>query len=197
MGTMTGGLASISAWASTLTATSVSEWLKALAIAFGGVWALITFRRNNRIKAAELLLKLEEECRQCLPTLLNLEYPVTYTQRYKAALATAVQDGAEAEYSPAESDAIDEVEQVLRHLHTCRHVRHLGVDAGALDDAYSWNLKLLVSGQRPELGAYANRYWPNVFFWAERVGEPWPRRALIQLRQVRPRLAVWWRGVHP
>jgi hypothetical protein len=38
------------------------------------------------------------------------------------------------------------------------------------------------------------RYWPNVFLWAERVGEPWPKRTAIWLRQGPSRITHWWYG---
>jgi hypothetical protein len=47
--------------------------LQSLAILVGGIWVLITFRNNNRIKSIETLITLEEEYRNHLPMLLEIE----------------------------------------------------------------------------------------------------------------------------
>lgn len=174
----------------------LAEWITILAVVVGAPWALVTFRRNNRIKAAELLLKLEDECHQCLPTLLRLEYLTDYKAIYKEALAASIHSGS-TQYTRAQSTAINDVEKVLRHFHACYHVRRLGVDAGALDRTYSYYLKMCVSDQRFDLRDYIKHFWPNVFFWAQRVGEPWPKRVYIHAKQIWPRASVWWRGLHP
>jgi hypothetical protein len=184
-------------WVSASSRTmELSEWIKILVVVVGAPWALVTFRRNNRIKAAELFLKLEDECHQCLPTLLKLESLDDYKETYKAALAKSIPSGPR-QYTRPQSNAIDEVEKVLRHFHACYHVRRLGVDAGALDRTYSYYLKMCVSDQRSELRDYLKHFWPNVFFWAQCIGEPWPKRVYIRAKQAWPRTHVWWRGLHP
>ena len=172
---------------------TLAEWFTTVAVVVGAPWALITFRRNNRIKAAELMLKLEDECKQCLETLLKIEYLPDYKATFKAALAAAGPTG-RGRVTATQSTAINNVEKVLRHFHACYHIRRLGVDAGALDRAYSYYLSMCISDDRAELRSYIKYFWPNVFFWAERVGHPWPKRAYIRARQTWPRIRVWWRG---
>jgi hypothetical protein len=172
----------------------VVDWATLAALVLGAPWALLTFRRNSRIKAAELLLKLEEECRECLPTLLAIEYLDDYKATYEPALAKSTTTK-RVHYTAAQSKAIDQIERVLRHFLACDHVRRLGVDAGALDRAYRYYLAVCVSEQRQELRRYLRTYWPTVFFWAERAGAPWPKRVWISARQLGPRLKVWWHGV--
>ena len=48
--------------------------------------ALVNYARSNRIKAAELLLKVEENYRQQLPVLLRVEYESDFDKRYAPAL---------------------------------------------------------------------------------------------------------------
>src|SRR5689334_3362568 len=78
----------------------LSAWLKALAVLVGAGWALLTFSRNNRIKAAELLLNLEQECRAHIDTLLKIDYLPDYSRYYADALKKSVPRGEQ--YSPDE-----------------------------------------------------------------------------------------------
>jgi hypothetical protein len=187
----------------------ILEWLTeglsslSMLALLGGFWTLVAFRRNNRIKAAEILLKLEEECRACLPTLNALEDAATYTKTYEAALESAIDHSPKrkrqwtarnlgATSTANRPNPVEEVDRVLRHLHACYHVRRLGVDAGALDRAYTFYLRMCISEDRRALRNYVRHFWRNVFFWAERAGKPWPKRTAIYVRQVGPRLVHWW-----
>jgi hypothetical protein len=170
----------------------LSAWLKAFAVFVGAAWTLVTFARNNRIKAAELLLNLEQQCRDHLGTLLRVEYLSDYRRHCADALKKSVPRGEE--YTDPESAAVNELDMLLRHLHACYHVRRLHVDVHALDRAYTYYLRLCISDDRPELRNYVLYYWPNVFLWAQRVGEPWPKRTYIWWRQIPFRYSRWWYG---
>jgi hypothetical protein len=169
--------------------------VKVVAVAVGAPWALVTFRRNNKIKAAELLLKLEEECKKCIPTLLKLEYLEDYERIYQKALVESLKSPAH--YEGGDGAHIDEVDTVLRHLHACYHVRRLRVDVGALDRTYAYYLSIFASQSRPDLRKYTERFWPHVLFWAETAGQPFPKRLYRSVMQTGRRLLKWWRPTVP
>ncbi len=71
-------------------------------------------------------------------------------------------------FSEKQSEEIQKVEAVLRHLHICWHDRGTSSHARAIDDAYSYYLRLVVSEERSELRAYVKRFWPNIYQWGRR-----------------------------
>jgi len=172
----------------------LSKWAELAAIVIAAPWALITFRRSNRIKTAELILDLEEECKEHVKTLVALECSEDYDRDFKRALEKSLQT--KPHYTEKQDDSIDKVEAMLRHLHTCYHVRRLGV-ANELDNTYRYYLKLCVSDRRPELRDYVKYFWPNIYFWAQAAVEPWPKRFLPVIKQLPDRVGIWWLGPKP
>jgi hypothetical protein len=167
---------------------------------FSAIWAIVIFRRNNRIKAAEILLNIEKEYSRHIPALLELEHLRDYDRMYRPALKIAVRESI-AQYTSDQSAAINRLEAVLRHFAMCAHVRRLGVDAGAIDRLCAWYLRVMVTDVdenghsiRPELREYIRRYWPTLYLWAPLAPAPWPRRLLIRCGQLNERLKFWWSG---
>ena len=179
---------------------TLAGWIGIIATPLGALWALLTFHRNNRSKAAEILINIETEYSRHIPTLLQLENMTDYSNIYRRALNISLYR-VPGPYSPDESKAIDGLEAALRHFFVCANVRRLSVDAGAIDRLCAWYLRVFVTDRdeagnirRPELRDYIQRYWPSVYFWAQLAPEPWPKRAIIYLLQIRERVHYWWTG---
>ncbi|MGE0142603.1 MAG: hypothetical protein AB7I19_06405, partial [Planctomycetota bacterium] len=82
--------------------TSGTNWSMVVAIT-GGVYALMMFRTSNRAKAAEVMLKLEEEYRKHIEVLLWIENEATYRSRF-APLLEKVEGDPGADLSDQEFD---------------------------------------------------------------------------------------------
>lgn len=172
---------------------SVLDWATLVGVIVAAPWAIVTFRRSNRIKAAEIILALEASYKEHIDTLLQIEYLDEYIKIFKPALERML-SGAPS-LTPQQSKAIDKLERVLRYFFSCVHVRRLRVDSSALAPMCAWYLRVMCDSQeRPELREYIRRYWPAVFFWSELVGLPWPRRVLRFTRQIPNRCQYWWVG---
>jgi hypothetical protein len=156
------------------------------------LWAALTFARNNRIKAAEILLELEKEYGRHVDLLLQLEYARTYGGVYRDALTKAL--SRPQLYTSAESKALDEIERTMQFLYACASIRRLSVDSGAIDRLCAYHLRILIHNKRPHLRRYVYKYWPTLYFWAQRAGRPWPVRTRYWFIQIPDRLRHWWTG---
>jgi hypothetical protein len=134
--------------------------LQSLAILAGGIWVLITFRNNNRIKSIETLITLEAEYRKHIPMLLEIE--CDYAEKVKPLLVEEKNDTLSSE----NRKTLNKLDEALRHFAICAQVRNLGVDRGLLDITYHYYLSMLYSDARPELKAYIDTYWQIVRKWA-------------------------------
>lgn len=142
--------------------------LQSLAILAGGIWVLITFRNNNRIKSIETLIALEAEYRKHIPMLLEIE--CDYDEKVKPLLD-------EEKNNALSSDSrkkINTLDEALRHFVICAQIRNQGVDRGLLDVTYRYYLGMLYSDTRPELKAYIDHYWPHIRKWATAIQAPKP-----------------------
>lgn len=112
-------------------------WLGVIGAIIGAFWAIVTFRRNNRIKAAEILIGIEKEYERHIDTLLKVEHMADYDKFFRSALKKSIKPGV-AEYSKFESGMINRLEAALRHFYVCSCVRRLSVDSGSIDRLCSW-----------------------------------------------------------
>jgi hypothetical protein len=172
-------------------------WVNVIVAPVTAVWALVSFRRSNRNKAAEILIAVEKDYSAHIPTLLKIENLTDYKNDYQEALRITVyeEDGP---LSSAQSVSIDKLEAALRHFFVCSNVRRLGVDGGAIDRLCAWYLRVLVtdrdeSGEliRPDLHKYIRLYWPQLYFWAPIASSPWFKWPFIYLRQAPERFSSW------
>lgn len=152
--------------------------LQPLAILAGGIWVLITFRNSNRVKSIEMLIALEEEYREHLPLLLEIE--CDYVEKIRPMLREERANT----LSPQSRRKLSELDEALRHFAICAQTRNLGVDKGLLDITYAYYLGTMYSAaERPELKAYIDTYWSHVAHWAARLQKPaWWTRALRWVR---------------
>lgn len=172
---------------------SLLEWAKLAAVALGAFWAIVTFNRNNRIKAAEIILDIEGKFKKHIETLLQIEYSHDYEQRYKTAISKSLAEE-RIQFSACESASINRLEDALRHFYSCAYLKRLGVDAGTLDDACVYYLGILCSEKRPELLAYIQRFWPSIYLWSQLCKKPWPKRVVTHLKLMPQRVRAWWAG---
>lgn len=140
--------------------------LQSLAILVGGIWVLITFRSNNRIKSIETLIALEAEYRKHIPMLLEIE--CDYGEKVKPLLVEEKKNA----LSTESRKKIDKLDEALRHFVICAQIRNLGVDRGLLDITYHYYLGMLYSDTRPELKAYIDTYWRTIATWARAMHSP-------------------------
>jgi len=171
---------------------TIFDWAKLVALVLGGGWALWTYDRNRRIKAAEILVELEKEYQErVIRTLLAIEYSETYEKYFRNALIK-VRDAPESIFTTLESENVDHLERVLRHFFLCARLRGLGVDNGALNISYKYYLGVMTSKERCELVWYMKTYWRRVFEWAQEcMAPPW-KRPLLRLTRIPSRLKYWF-----
>ncbi|MGE3800597.1 MAG: hypothetical protein AB7H80_06220 [Candidatus Kapaibacterium sp.] len=123
--------------------------------------AISTFRRNNKIKAAEILLKIEDEYKMHVQTFFEIEYSSSYLEKYRPALQKP------SRLSSKEIEAITKLEKALQFLYVCESVRRLGIDNGSIDRLCQYHLNILSAEEedRSELKAYVEKYWPSIRSW--------------------------------
>jgi hypothetical protein len=139
----------------------------------GGGLGLYQYFKTTRLKAAETLLKMEEEFRIVLSTYEEIEDDRSYERLIKPVLE-AEGDGGLNDVSLAKLTSLD---RCLRFLYLCsvlnetlRVDRALGVEGGALRRAYYHYIAILLpeeSKQRPELLAYTRREYPQLTAWVK------------------------------
>lgn len=140
--------------------------LQPLAILAGGIWVLVTFRHSNRIKSIEILIALEEEYREHIPMLLEIE--CDYDAKVKPLLVEE-RNGA---LSSENRKTLNTLDETLRHFVICAQIRNQGIGRGLLDVTYQYYLGMLYSDDRPELKAYIDQYWPHLRTWATALQSP-------------------------
>lgn len=167
---------------------------KEVAAIIAACWAILTFVRNNRIKAAEILLQIEKDYCLHVETWLRIEAVHDYREFYAGALSKAMNKNPPP-YTVSEDQAIASVEKALQLLFVCLNVRRLGVDSGAINRLCSYHLRLIIEKDvRPELCRYVQKYWGTVYYWADVVAYPGPKRIGRRMRQWLDRLTYWWKG---
>lgn len=148
---------------------------KALATLFaliGGGWGLYQYYRSTRVRAAETLLKLEEEFRNILPTYEEIE------ESYQNIVKPVLDAEREGRLDDAGLKKLTQIDRCLRFFYlscvlneTLRVDGVRGVKGGALPRAYYYYFGILLAEkkkERPELFAYADRYYPTLAGWIER-----------------------------
>lgn len=177
---------------------SIRDIVTAIVVVIGGYWALHSFSRNNRIKAAELMLAAEKEYAQHIDVLLSIENMTSYNGFWRGALSEASKGSPS--LAPLQIENINKLEAALRHLFVSNSIRSLGVDAKSMGKLHAWYLNVLVTDasngklRRPEMREYIKLYWPTVYFWAELNGLPFPKRLQKLIAQVPDRIALYWQS---
>ncbi len=140
----------------------------------GGGWGLKQYFDTSRLRAAESLLKMEEEFRFVFRTFERLEIPTAYTQQI-APILEAEQQGT-VPTQPA-LETLIELDRALRFLYLCVVLDGTlkGNAGNALRRAYYHYIEILspdATPPRPALLAYTSRYYPRLTAWIrENKGE--------------------------
>jgi hypothetical protein len=135
------------------------------------VWVLFQYIGTTRVRAAEMLLKIEEEFRAVFPTYEAIEIPTTYERIIKPIL--------EAERQQTMTDQqvakLAQIDRCLRFLYLCSVLNDtLGVDRavrvrnGVIRAAYYHYIAILLPKNRtlrPELHDFTTSYYPRLTRW--------------------------------
>lgn len=163
----------MSFWPSNLTdwVDVVTKVLATLFAVIGGGWGLYQYFKSSRLRAAETLLKMEEEFRNVCPIYEVIEDVPSYQKLIRPVLI-AEREG------KLDDDGLKKLTQLdrcLRFLYLCsvlnealRVDRTLGVKGGALSRAYYFYIAILLPEHmqdRPELSAYTQLYYPLLTAW--------------------------------
>jgi hypothetical protein len=149
----------------------------ALGALFSAGWAILTFRKNNRIKSIELLISLEGQFKEYVELLTDIES--NYLDKYHEALfrESEIREplyGPPARLSAYQDAVIECIDKMLRHFLICKQVRDFRLDGKTLDRSYAYYLtKVLCTENHPELQAYIRHYWKSIYFWSIRLRKGW------------------------
>ena len=135
----------------------------------GGIWALILFQKERRVKTIDTLISLEQEFRRHADFLLKIE--MAYASEIKLVL---VREAANDLSVVEDERTLRRLDGMLRHFFVCLQARNLGVISEKVaDDMYGYYLKMLMNEfeneNRKELADYVDRYWPSIVRWAARI----------------------------
>ena len=135
-----------------------------MTVSAGGRFALTRYRREVRLRAADLLLKMEEEFRQVAPTCVDIEYLGRYKERLVPVLnkMTAGED-----LTDCDAKVVGELDRCLRFFFVCTVLNSdLEVEETAIGRAYYYYVCLLAEpDKRIELRAYITRCYSRLDHW--------------------------------
>jgi hypothetical protein len=160
---------------------NLKDWVdiltKAVATVFaiaGGAWGLYQYFKGTQLKAAESLLKAEEEFRKVLPTFEEIEDLPTYRTNIKPVLDAR----REGRLDTKSLSKLTEIDRALRFLFLCsvlnetlRADRVFGAKEGALHKAYYYYYGIMLDvekARRPEFDLYTKRYYPRLTEWVRK-----------------------------
>jgi hypothetical protein len=146
---------------------TMSALVTVLAVVIGGRFALLRYRRDVRLRAAELLLKMEDEYRKILPTCIDFEH----TERYERLLVPVLRERSAGNlYTDSSVEVLLRLDRCLRFFFLCTVLNaDLRVEETVIARAYYYYLAYLAQAQgRTELQAYVKSEYPRLSSWIER-----------------------------
>jgi hypothetical protein len=149
------------------TVGTVSAVITVIALIAGGAFALRRYRRDVRLRAADLLLKMEEEYRVIVRTCLDFEF----LDRYQQILVPVLQ-----KVEAGNMQSFDDIEglarldRCLRFFFLCTVLNSdLKVEETAIARAYYYYVCVLAEpGKRTELRNYVSKYYVRLNAWMNR-----------------------------
>lgn len=196
-------------WPQTL--ANWAQTASGVAVVVGGIWALRNYFQTQRLKAAEILMKVEEEFRVILPTYEMIDISTAYTKNVEPALNRLYLN-----QPPAEDDltVLTNLDRCLRFFVFCAVLnKDLGVEGNALLRSYYYHMALLAEISDPDADAddeagtrarertllawYLKEYYPRLCKWVKanrenlirfRRGEDWEGGVRTVLHRIRARL---------
>ncbi len=136
---------------------------------------LLTYLQNAKVRAADLLLKLEERFNGLGSKLAFLEYKRECYDPIKGILTSFSKDPDS--LSERERDTLRDIDECIRFFYICslhaggklRSIRRNQWTTSRLPHAYYYYLdKLNDQENRPELYEYLRRFYPNLSNWLDR-----------------------------
>jgi hypothetical protein len=106
----------------------------------GGIWALILFINSNKIKAANILTRIEKRFKKHINILLQIESSNEYQNKVEKVIKNALNK----KYEKDDKKILKKLDSLFRHFHMCYHVKKLKADNGSLDEAYKYYLLLMI-----------------------------------------------------
>jgi hypothetical protein len=149
------------------TVGTLSAALTAFAIVVGGVFALRRYRREVRLRAADLLLKMEEEYRKIVRTCLDFEFLDRY-QQIIVPLLHKVESGPM--LGAEDIEKLASLDRCLRFFFLCTVLNaDLKVEETAIARAYYYYVCILAEpGKRCELQTYIAKCYVRLNAWMKR-----------------------------
>jgi hypothetical protein len=147
---------------------TASAAMTVLALIVVGWFGLTRYAKDKRLKAADLLLKMEEEHRKIQKACWQFDDLSTYDNELKPALEL------EAARQMTDDDAktIRGLDRCLRFFYICTVLADMKVEEAVLAPAYYYYLTILADpvkpekrDQRKELRAYLKKYYPRLDTW--------------------------------
>jgi hypothetical protein len=134
-------------------------------VVIGGIAGLVQYLKGLRLEGAKILLTMEEEFREILPTYSLIEGQHPY-QAIVAPLLRKIDAGQP--LNAEEQAVVDRLDRCFRFFYLCSVLnRDLGVDEGALNRAYYHYIGDLLDENRPELCAYLREFYPRLCRWID------------------------------
>lgn len=149
----------------------VSKTLTAIFGIIAGVWVYFQYREAKRVRAAETLLKLEDEFRIAAPVFELIEDPIAYKTTVEPALKEALGNGCTMKES---LETLSRVDRALRFFYICAVLDGTlrgGVAGRALHRAYYHYIAMLLpeaQKTRPDLLKYTDKYYPRLTLWIKK-----------------------------
>lgn len=145
---------------------TLSAILTVLALVIGGGFALKRYRREVRLRAADLLLKMEDEYRIVLPTCLEFEY----IPRYQQSIVPLLKKIEDHPLNASDVNSLAALDRCLRFFFLCTVLTSdLKVEETAIARAYYYYLSLLAEPKkREELKQYITRNYKRLDTWMKR-----------------------------
>jgi len=137
-----------------------------LFVIVGGVMALVRYRNAVKLQGADILLRMEDEFRELLPILDDIESEYSYRVKVSPVLAKFLENQV---LTNEEREIIKDIDRCLRFFYLCSVMNDdLSIDNGSLSKAYYHYMDELVSNSHPELKTYVYKYYPRLFSWIKK-----------------------------
>jgi hypothetical protein len=120
-------------------------------------WAIILYRKSNRIKAAEIYFSIEKSFSKHIPFLLEIENSATYLKIEKALQKAD-------NYTKKDIKIYQKLDSMLCHFATCYQIKKLHVDHNTMI-TYGYYLDVFCKSDRYEIRAYIQKYFVTVDEW--------------------------------
>lgn len=177
-------------WPQTL--ADCAQVASGVAVLLGGYLALRTYRHGQRLKAAEILMQMEEEFRVTLPAYELIDDMRAYRKELEPVLNRLYE---KADLEDGDVPALSDLDRCLRFLFLCAVLnKDLGVEGNALLRSYYYYAGLLAQISDPDaaeddetreraremqhLAWYLKKFYPRLCKWVKAN-----RKNLLRLRE--------------